>query len=74
MEEDGKLYEDPVKIANILQKQYKSVFSDPDTDINIDTASDTGTKVDTDIHIKRQNTERLLLGGTQCSRPALVKH
>lgn len=36
MEEDGKLYEDPVKIANILQKQYKSVFSDPDTDINIE--------------------------------------
>ena len=28
---DGKLNEDPVKIANILQEQYKSAFSDPDT-------------------------------------------
>ena len=36
--EDGKLYDDPEKIANILQQQYKSVFSNPDieTDINIE--------------------------------------
>ena len=33
--EDGKLYEDPAEMANILQKQYQRVFSNPKAETNI---------------------------------------
>lgn len=34
-DKDGKLHEDPEKMANLLQTQYKTVFSNPDTETNI---------------------------------------
>ena len=39
--EDGKLHEKPEDMANILQNQYKKVFSDPE--------------VETDVHIEEEN-------------------
>ena len=33
--EDGQLYDDPKIMANLLQKQYKSVFSNPETDTDL---------------------------------------
>jgi hypothetical protein len=35
-DEDGKLKDDPTIMANILQRQYKAVFSNPETDTEID--------------------------------------
>ena len=49
--EDGKLYDDPVKIANILQKQYQSVFSNPDTETNSDTENTNNEATISDIEI-----------------------
>ena len=47
-DEDGQLKDDPTIMANILQKQYKAVFSNPDTDteINIETSHNSESTLD----------------------------
>ena len=45
--EDGKLYDDPTTMANLLQQQYKAVFSNPETI--------------TDIHIEHNTQSDVLL-------------
>ena len=35
MDQDGKLVEDPLHMANILEQQYKSVYSDPIQEMEI---------------------------------------
>lgn len=53
--DDGKLYDDPVKMANILQNQYKSVFSNPDTETNINIENTTSGPTISDIEVTEED-------------------
>ena len=54
-DKDGKLQDDPTKMANILQQQYKSVFSNPDVETNINIEESQHSEKITDIEFNEEN-------------------